>query len=60
LLEADLIKAVNSAGFTKAQIIQHHSIFEGVPKPSSALEFGTKGISLRALKNSFPVFEQMA
>lgn len=26
--------------------------FKDVPHPSSALEFGTKGISLRALKNS--------
>jgi len=59
LLEADLLKILNSAGFTQAEIVQHHAIFEGATHPSSALEFGTKGISLRAFKNSFPGFGQL-
>jgi hypothetical protein len=41
---------VSAAGFEDAQIVKQHNIFEGVPKPSSALEFGTRGISLRARK----------
>jgi hypothetical protein len=44
------MRAVNSAGFAEAAIRQHHAIFEDVPHPSDALEFGTKGISLRAMK----------
>ena len=30
---------------------EQHSIFERVPKPTSALEFGTRGIRLRARKS---------
>jgi hypothetical protein len=44
------LKAVHDAGFIEAAIRHYHDIFEDVPHPSSALEFGTKGISLRALK----------
>gem|GEM_PF-3977328 len=35
-----------------AEILERHAIFQDVPHPSSALEFGTKGISLRAMKNN--------
>lgn len=33
-----------------AEIVQKHNIFEGVPRPSSALDYGTQGVSLRARK----------
>jgi hypothetical protein len=42
---------VNDAGFIEAEIVQKHNIFEGVPNPSDALDFGTIGISLRARKS---------
>jgi len=41
---------VSASGFENAEIVQKHDIFEGVPNPSSALEYGTQGISLRARK----------
>jgi hypothetical protein len=44
------LSAVRGAGFIKAAIRQYHDVFEDVPHPSSALEFGTRGISLRAIK----------
>jgi hypothetical protein len=50
LLEADLISAVCSAGFADVEIVKKHDIFDGVPNPSDALQFGTQGISLRAHK----------
>ena len=48
--EADLLKAVNTAGFKDAAIVEKHDIFADVPNPSSAMKFGTLGISLRARK----------
>lgn len=50
LPEADLLDAVGAAGFEEAEIVQKHDIFADVHNPSSALEFGTIGISLRARK----------
>jgi hypothetical protein len=41
---------VSASGFEHAKIVQEHNIFEGVPNPSSALDYGTKGVSLRARK----------
>jgi hypothetical protein len=41
---------MSAAGFEDAAIIQKNDIFADVPNPSSALEFGTIGISLRASK----------
>jgi len=41
---------VNAAGFADAVIVEKHDIFADVPNPSSAMAFGTKGISLRARK----------
>jgi hypothetical protein len=41
---------VSAAGFEDAEIVQKHNIFADVPDPSSALEFGTQGLSLRARK----------
>jgi hypothetical protein len=41
---------VAEAGFEKAVIVKKHDIFVDVPNPSSAMEFGTKGVSLRARK----------
>jgi len=41
---------LKNAGFDQVEIREYHPIFEDVPNPSSALEFGTKGISLKALK----------
>jgi len=41
---------VGAAGFENAEIVEKHNIFEGVPNPSSALDYGTRGISLRANK----------
>jgi ubiquinone/menaquinone biosynthesis C-methylase UbiE len=32
------------------EIVSTYDIFEGVPDPSSALQFGTRGISFRARK----------
>ena len=45
-----LINAVTLAGFEDAVVAHKHNIFEDVPDPSSAMKFGTQGISLRALK----------
>jgi hypothetical protein len=45
---------VGAAGFEKAEIVQKHNIFQDVPNPSSALEFGTQGISLQARKPKWP------
>jgi hypothetical protein len=42
---------MSAAGFMEAEIVEKHNIFEGVPNPSSALDFGTIGISLRARKS---------
>ena len=47
---ADLLNAVNAAGFKDAVIVKKHDIFADVPNPSSAMAFGTKGISLQARK----------
>jgi hypothetical protein len=44
------MKAIHGAGFAEAEIRHYHAIFEDVPHPSDALEFGTRGISLRAMK----------
>jgi len=41
---------MSTAGFEGAEIVQKHNIFTEVPNPSSALEFETVGISLRAHK----------
>lgn len=49
--EAELLKIVKAAGFIEAEVVQKHNIFEDVPNPSSALDFGTIGISLRARKS---------
>jgi hypothetical protein len=42
---------MNASGFIEAEIVQKHNIFEDVPNPSSALDFGTLGISLKARKS---------
>ena len=42
--------AVIEAGFEKAVIVAKHDIFADVPNPSSAMAFGTKGMSLWARK----------
>ena len=47
---AELLSAVSASGFENAEIVQKHNIFEGVANPSSALDFGTQGVSLRANK----------
>jgi len=44
------LSAIKASGFEKAEIVQTHTIFEDVPNPSSAQEFGTKGVSFRAFK----------
>jgi hypothetical protein len=41
---------VSAAGFEDAEIVERYDIFEGVPDPSSALKYGTQGVSLRARK----------
>jgi hypothetical protein len=46
----DLLNVTRAVGFIEAQIVQRYDIFEDVPHPSDALEFGTRGISLRARK----------
>jgi hypothetical protein len=50
LPEADLLSAVSASGFENVEIVKKHNIFEDVPNPSSALEYGTQGVSLRARK----------
>jgi hypothetical protein len=40
LPEADLLKVFREAGFENIEILQRYDIFEDVPNPSSALEFG--------------------
>jgi hypothetical protein len=39
---------VKQSGFENVEIQHRHDIFEDVPNPSSALDYGTVGISLRA------------
>jgi hypothetical protein len=41
---------LKEAGFEDAAVVEKHNIFADVPNPSSAMEFGTLGISLRARK----------
>lgn len=41
---------MTTAGFEGATIVQKHNIFEDVADPSSALKFGTIGISAKATK----------
>jgi hypothetical protein len=41
---------VSAAGFQEGEIVEKHNVFEGIPNPSSALEFGTQGVSFRARK----------
>jgi hypothetical protein len=50
LLEADLLSAVSAAGFEDVEIIEKYNIFDDVPEPSSALSFGTLGVSFRGRK----------
>ena len=42
---------MRAAGFEEVKIVQRYkNLYEGVPDPSDALEFGTQGISFRARK----------
>ena len=41
---------MTTAGFEDAAIIQKHNIFEDVPDPSSAMKFGTQGITAKGRK----------
>jgi hypothetical protein len=42
---------VRDAGFEEVQIVHRYkNLYEGVPDPSDALEYGTQGISFRARK----------
>jgi hypothetical protein len=46
-----LIRAVRAAGFGQVEIIRKYpSLYNDVPVPSDALEFGTLGITFRARK----------
>jgi len=46
-----LISAVRAAGFEEVQIVQRHEhLYEDVPDPSSAPEYDTMGITIRARK----------
>jgi hypothetical protein len=49
-LDIELLSAVRAAGFEEGQIVYRYNSYVDVPDPSSALEFGTQGISLRARK----------
>ncbi len=44
---------MSAAGFENAEIVERYNIFDDVPDPSSALEFGTQGVSLRAYKPDY-------
>ena len=42
---------VRAAGFTDVQIVQKYmDLYRDVPDPSSALEYGTHGVTFRARK----------
>lgn len=41
---------MRAAGFEDGQIVYRYNSYVDVPDPSSALEFGTQGISFRARK----------
>ena len=41
---------MRAAGFEDGQIVHRYNSYVDVPDPSSALEFGTQGISFRATK----------
>jgi hypothetical protein len=45
-----LITSIRAAGFEDVEVVKVHDIYASVPDPSSALDFGTKGISFRARK----------
>jgi hypothetical protein len=46
-----LISAVRAAGFEEVQIVHRYEhLYEDVPDPSSAPEYGTQGITFRARK----------
>jgi hypothetical protein len=49
-LDIELLSAVRAAGFEDGEIVYRYNNYEDVPDPSSALEFGTQGISFRARK----------
>ena len=41
---------MRAAGFEDVKIVHKYNSYADVPDPSSALEFGTQGISFRARK----------
>jgi hypothetical protein len=41
---------VRAAGFEDAEIVQKHATFADVPDPSSAMKYGTQGVTFRARK----------
>lgn len=46
-----MIRSVRAAGFEDVEIVHGYAdLFADVPNPSSAMEFGTQGISFRARK----------
>jgi len=49
-LDIELLSAVRAAGFEAGEVVYRYNNYVDVPDPSSALEFGTEGISLRAQK----------
>jgi hypothetical protein len=43
------MRALCAAGFEDVALVRRHpDLYQGVPVPSSALEFGTHGVTLRA------------
>ena len=50
LLKAILAKKVQDAGFRDVEVIWGEDVFSGAPQSSSAAEFGTLGVHIRAWK----------
>ncbi len=53
--KSDTVKLVLEQGYSANEVarrlgVNKHEIFADVPNPSSAMEFGTKGISLQTRK----------
>jgi hypothetical protein len=45
------MQAFHAAGFEDASLVRRHrDLYHAVPVPSSALEFGTYGVTIRARK----------
>jgi hypothetical protein len=48
LLADELVALVTDAGFSDVELVQGADVFAGAPQQSSAADFGTRGVGIRA------------